>query len=201
MAKRMTQDEKRQAMLEIFNKTKSFFKIQELEKIGSKQGIVENTIKDIVISLVDDDLISSDKIGASNFYWGNHNKKRHFKMIECLKLIENKKELKESILNLKEILRKEIELKPMTEEKKFNLNKLKEKEVNLEKQNEKLKGFTNLSPKEIGELRNRSKGLSKEINELTDNLFVLQVTYVINLKWKKRILMRRLRYHRHDYVE
>ena len=45
------------------------FNLKELEKLGSKSGIVLNMIKEVLDSLVDDDLVTSDKIGSANFYW------------------------------------------------------------------------------------------------------------------------------------
>lgn len=41
------------------------FQLKELEKLGPKKGIISQTVKDVVQSLVDDDLVSKDKIGTS----------------------------------------------------------------------------------------------------------------------------------------
>ena len=43
--------------------------MQELESIGSKAGVVSNTIKDVVQSLVDDRLVDVERIGSGNYYW------------------------------------------------------------------------------------------------------------------------------------
>lgn len=41
------------------------FQLKELEKLGPKKGVISQTVKDVVQSLVDDDLVSKDKIGTS----------------------------------------------------------------------------------------------------------------------------------------
>ena len=62
-------DDKRLRLLEIFARAE-VFTLKEIEKIGSKEkGIVEQTIKDVLQTLVDDGLVETDKIGAGNFYW------------------------------------------------------------------------------------------------------------------------------------
>lgn len=43
--------------------------MKEIEKIGAKKGVVFQTIKDVNQSLVDDNLVQFDKIGAGAFFW------------------------------------------------------------------------------------------------------------------------------------
>lgn len=63
-------EEKRQRMLDLFYTKKDFFLLKELEKIAPKEkGIVAQSVKDVVQSLVDDDLVDTDKIGTSVYFW------------------------------------------------------------------------------------------------------------------------------------
>ena len=41
------------------------FQLKELEKLGPRKGVITQSVKDVVQSLVDDDLVSKDKIGTS----------------------------------------------------------------------------------------------------------------------------------------
>lgn len=41
------------------------FQLKELEKLGPKKGVISQSVKDVVQSLVDDDLVLKDKIGTS----------------------------------------------------------------------------------------------------------------------------------------
>ena len=61
---------KRKAMLEIFYEKKEFFQLKDLEKIAPKEkGIVVQSVKDVLQSLVDDCMVDTDKIGTSVYYW------------------------------------------------------------------------------------------------------------------------------------
>eukprot|EP00940_MAST-03C_sp_MAST-3C-sp2_P000165 g165.t1 len=48
---------------------RTVYKLKELEKIGSKAGVVEQTIKDVLQSLVDDNLVNQDKVGSINVFY------------------------------------------------------------------------------------------------------------------------------------
>lgn len=41
------------------------FQLKELEKLGPKKGVISQSVKDVVQTLVDDDLVLKDKIGTS----------------------------------------------------------------------------------------------------------------------------------------
>lgn len=41
------------------------FQLKELEKSGPKKGVISQSVKDVVQTLVDDDLVFKDKIGTS----------------------------------------------------------------------------------------------------------------------------------------
>ena len=94
-------EEKRQKMLEVFYEKKDFFLLKELEKIGPKEkGVVAQSVKEVVQSLVDDDLVDSDKIGTSVYFWAFPSKatavrKRKLNQTEE-KLDQTKKKLKAS---------------------------------------------------------------------------------------------------------
>lgn len=73
-------------MLEIFHDTKDVFVLkvgtaevqlssdphhppQDVEKLSVKKGITLQSVKEVLQSLVDDDLVHQERIGASNFFW------------------------------------------------------------------------------------------------------------------------------------
>ncbi|KAG8371512.1 hypothetical protein BUALT_Bualt13G0095300 [Buddleja alternifolia] len=62
-------DEKREKMLQIFYDSQDFFLLKELEKLGPKKGVISQSVKDVVQTLVDDDLVFKDKIGTSVYFW------------------------------------------------------------------------------------------------------------------------------------
>ena len=49
---------------------KDFFQLKELEKLCQREkGITSMSVKDILTSLVDDDMVDTDKIGTSVYFW------------------------------------------------------------------------------------------------------------------------------------
>jgi len=62
-------EDKRKILLNIYHSKKEPFNLKEMESLGSKAGVVQQTIKDVNQSLVDDNMVYSDKIGSSNFFW------------------------------------------------------------------------------------------------------------------------------------
>ncbi|XP_025980574.1 meiotic nuclear division protein 1 homolog isoform X2 [Glycine max] len=128
-------EEKREKMLQIFYESQDFYLLKELEKMGPRKGVISQSVKDVVQSLVDDDLVSKDKIGTSVYFWslpscaGNQlrnvsrkldsdlesSKKRHAQLVDqCEELKKGREESDErveAIADLKAIEQKHNELK------------------------------------------------------------------------------------------
>ncbi|KAK2452060.1 Meiotic nuclear division protein 1 [Trifolium repens] len=137
-------EEKREKMLQIFYESQDFYLLKELEKMGPKKGVITQSVKDVVQSLVDDDLVSKDKIGTSVYFWslpscaGNqlrnvHQKldselqssgKRHAQLVEqCEALKKGREESDErevALADLKAIQLKHNELKSELEKYRDN---------------------------------------------------------------------------------
>ncbi|KAJ3693178.1 hypothetical protein LUZ60_008658 [Juncus effusus] len=62
-------EEKREQMLQIFYESQDFYLLKELEKLGPKKGVISQSVKDVIQTLVDDDLVLKDKIGTSVYFW------------------------------------------------------------------------------------------------------------------------------------
>lgn len=68
--KGVSYEEKRKRTMDFLMEKRDFFMLRELEKMLPKEkGIVSQTVKDIVQSLVDDRLITCEKVGQSNFIY------------------------------------------------------------------------------------------------------------------------------------
>lgn len=67
--KGLSLDEKRAKVLEIFHENDDVFQLKEIEKLAVKKGVTLQSVKDVVQSLIDDDLVHQDKIGIANFLW------------------------------------------------------------------------------------------------------------------------------------
>lgn len=57
-------------MSEYFLEKRDFFQLKELEKsLPKEKGIVMQSVKEVLQSLVDDRLVNAEKIGTSNYFW------------------------------------------------------------------------------------------------------------------------------------
>merc|ERR1712216_820871 len=60
--------EKREKVLSVFAAPDAlFFTEKEIEQLAAKKGVRDG--KDVLKTLVDDDLVSADKVGISRFFW------------------------------------------------------------------------------------------------------------------------------------
>ena len=65
----MSLEEKREKLLQMFYEKKEPLNLKEVEKFGAKRGIVLQSVKDVNQSLVDDNLVETDRIGIGCFWW------------------------------------------------------------------------------------------------------------------------------------
>lgn len=167
-------EEKRGKILEIFYESQDFYLLKELEKLGPKKGVITQSVKDVVQSLVDDDLVLKDKIGTSVYFWslpscaGNQlrnvyqklepdlrsSKKRHTELVEqCNALKKGREESDEREEALEEL--KAIELKH---------NELKDE----------MGQYADNDPAAFEAMKNAIEVAHAAANRWTDNIFTLQ---------------------------
>ncbi|KAK0087094.1 hypothetical protein PV325_001763 [Microctonus aethiopoides] len=175
MSKRVSLDEKRARMLQIFYEKKEFFTLKELEKIASKEkGIVVQTVKDVLQALVDDGFVHTDKIGSTIYYWT-------FPGEKIMQLEQRIADSNRSIVEAEFKLQKlDAECKKLqnenenTEEKRIilhELEQLNESEVELKKQISK---FSNVDPEMIAKVQQQAEEKKTEVNMWTENIFAIQ---------------------------
>lgn len=102
MSKRkgLSLDEKRQRMTDFFYEKasvnmcslfvslqKDFFTLKELERLCHKEkGIPSMTVKDVLMSLVYDSIVDTDKIGTSVYFWAFPSKAGQNVSLVCISL-------------------------------------------------------------------------------------------------------------------
>jgi len=167
-------EEKRQRMLELFYSKKEFFLLKELEKIAPKEkGIVSQSVKDVLQSLVDDNLVDTDKIGTSVYFWSfpskaTQNRKRAISDIE-----EKTEEARKRIKQAKEDMVKEKEGREETEERQTalaELSDLKAKKLALEAEIQKYKDN---DPEVLDKMKAEIATAIESANRWTDNIFAI----------------------------
>ncbi|XP_020103586.1 meiotic nuclear division protein 1 homolog isoform X1 [Ananas comosus] len=167
-------EEKREQMLQIFYESQDFFLLKELEKLGPKKGVISQSVKDVVQSLVDDDLVLKDKIGTSVYFWS---------LPSCagnqLRSARNKLEsdLSSSRKRFKELIEQRDNLKKGREESDERvaaLEELKAVELQHKKLNEELACYADNDPAALEALKNAIEIAHSAANRWTDNVFTLQ---------------------------
>eukprot|EP00658_Telonema_sp_P-2_P039337 TRINITY_DN2814_c0_g1_i1.p1 TRINITY_DN2814_c0_g1~~TRINITY_DN2814_c0_g1_i1.p1 ORF type:complete len:204 (+),score=72.62 TRINITY_DN2814_c0_g1_i1:175-786(+) len=62
-------EDKREKVLGMFHSTLDVLNIKEVEKGATARGVIAQSVKDVLKSLVDDDMVENDKIGIGSFFW------------------------------------------------------------------------------------------------------------------------------------
>ena len=176
MSKRrgMPKAEKRKRLQQIFFDSQSPFTLKEMEKIGGKQGIVTQSIKEVLQELVDDNLVHLEKIGIANYYWSFPSEATATKK----KIV---KQLDESLSNKKRKLedtKKEIETLSVGREKTDEYNKILQNYEKLQSDvaivDKELDKLKENDPKVLDDLRAHIATAKASINRWTDNIYAVK---------------------------
>ncbi|XP_019058211.1 PREDICTED: meiotic nuclear division protein 1 homolog isoform X2 [Tarenaya hassleriana] len=161
-------------MLQIFYDSQDFFLLKELEKMGPKKGVISQSVKDVVQSLVDDDLVSKDKIGSSVYFWslpscaGNQLRNIRRKLESDLQ--GGKKRLA-GLVDQRETLKKGRE---ESEERAEALAKLKDVEKQYNELKNEMGQYADNDPATLEAMRSAIEVAHQAANRWTDNIFTLR---------------------------
>ena len=176
MAKRkgLSMDDKKHKIMEIFSEKQEFFQLKEIEVLAKKEkGLNPMQVKDLVQSLVDDDMIDVEKVGISTYYWAFKSKLASQKKFK----LDSMKE------NLRGLEVKEQELRSKLESSKVGREESDEKDNILKEIAEQAQKLASVQ-KELEELKDSDPSLWEEkeeeiklalsgANRWTDNIFSL----------------------------
>ncbi|KAM3256108.1 hypothetical protein ACQJBY_048942 [Aegilops geniculata] len=167
-------EEKREQMLQIFYESQDFYLLKELEKMGPKKGVISQSVKDVVQSLVDDDLVLRDKIGTSVYFWslpscaGNQLRTTYHKLESDL---SNSKKRYIELLEQRDDLKRGRE---DTDEREDALEELKAVELRHKKLKEELAAYADSDPSALEAMKDATEVAHSAANRWTDNIFTLQ---------------------------
>jgi meiotic nuclear division protein 1 homolog len=173
--KGLSVDEKRQRALDFFYSKKEVFNLKELEKwLPKEKGIIVQSIKDIIKSLEDDNLIDSDKIGSSTYYWAFPSKRFELKKAELKnlekKIEDNNKRLEEVNQNLNSFKLSEEEKK----EREEKLNLIQNLTSERDELKIKLNKYKDDDPIVLSEMKSEIKQAKVSLNLWTDNVLAVR---------------------------
>ncbi|KAI0733067.1 meiotic nuclear division protein 1 [Fomitopsis betulina] len=170
----LSAEEKRVKLLEIFHETKDFFQLKELEKLGPKmKGIVSQSVKEVLQSLVDDGLVQADKIGSSNFFWSFPSQRGAMMQNRLVSVKESQASYRTQIQELRAAIDAEKAARPESVERTASLKRLAAARKELESLEAELAQFGACDPVKVEEQK-RAVTLAKEAAiRWTDNYILL----------------------------
>jgi len=173
--KGLSLDEKRKRMLDIFYDSKDVFLLKDLEKIAPKQkGITMQSVKDVVQSLVDDNLVDSDKIGTSVYFWAFPSKALAQRQSQLSQLREKLDASRSKSTELNKVLENASSGREDSEDRKAILEEVAEVEAQKELIKSKIKKFEGCDPEVLEKIEGDAKMAKEAINRWTDNIFAVQ---------------------------
>ncbi|GKZ00430.1 hypothetical protein MPSEU_000995600 [Mayamaea pseudoterrestris] len=172
-SKRMSADEKRKTILDIFHKTKSVYTEKEIITLATKSGVNTNTVADQLQSLIDDSFVEKSKIGGSNYFWSFPAKKDAMLQVEHSQNLEALEKVKEAVLDatakLADAKRGREESEDGERAKKLaRLKEIAAEKTTLTAELDKLKEN---DPQALADLQQELKLVTEAANRWTDNIF------------------------------
>mmetsp|Transcript_594 Transcript_594/g.1351 ORF Transcript_594/g.1351 Transcript_594/m.1351 type:complete len:207 (-) Transcript_594:457-1077(-) len=172
MSKRkgLSLEDKRDKMLEIFHETSDVFVLKDIEKLSVKKGIVLQSVKDVLQSLVDDDLVKQEKIGASNYFWSFPAEASVKIETQLVKLEADIAQTKKHKADLTAALQTEKSKKQGSEQRSVALKKLEQLKQEVEGCQKELAKYKGNDP-ELYQAMRKAADLAKDsANRWLDNL-------------------------------
>ncbi|XP_029987064.1 meiotic nuclear division protein 1 homolog [Sphaeramia orbicularis] len=173
--KGLSLEEKRTRMLEIFFESKDVFQLKDIEKIAPKaKGITPMSVKEVLQSLVDDNMVDCERVGTSNYYWAFPSKAfntRKHKLEELKKQVSEAKQRKISLQ--KSVENAKVGRQDTTERSSLlkELQTLRQEKTQLQSELEK---YRECDPEVVEEMK-KSNVIAKEaVSRWTDNIFAIK---------------------------
>lgn len=80
----------------------SCFQLKDLENAGAKEGVISQSVKEVLQSLVDDGLARMERIGSSNYWWSFSSDAKHARESH---LVSSQQQLQDFEQHLREVER------------------------------------------------------------------------------------------------
>ncbi|XP_031354721.1 meiotic nuclear division protein 1 homolog isoform X2 [Photinus pyralis] len=170
--KGISTEEKKARMLQLFYERKEFFQLKDLEKIAPKEkGIIVNSVKDVLQSLVDDGAVDTDKIGTSIYFWAFPSKALNSKKRKANELED---QLAEANKKLKLTVDSITELKSgcdNSRERNGYLDEIMELEIQKKVLDKDMEKYADCNPITLRRMQEQTTKLKEAANRWTDNVF------------------------------
>ncbi|XP_073326694.1 meiotic nuclear division protein 1 homolog [Pagrus major] len=173
--KGLSLEEKRTRMMEIFFETKDVFQLKDIEKIAPKtKGIAPMTVKDVLQSLVDDNMVDCERVGTSNYYWAFPSKALHARKHKLEELQKQNSQAKQRKESLQKAVEKAKEGRQDTKERSSLLKELKALREERTQLQADLEKYRECDPEVVEEMRKSNVVAKDAVSRWTDNIFSIK---------------------------
>ncbi|XP_069023118.1 meiotic nuclear division protein 1 homolog [Embiotoca jacksoni] len=173
--KGLSLEEKRTRMMEIFFESKDVFQLKDIEKIAPKtKGITPMSVKEVLQSLVDDNMVDCERVGTSNYYWAFPSKAlnaRKHKLDELQKQISDSKQRKTS---LQKVVKKAQVGREDTKERSALLKELQALRGERTQLQAELEKYRECDPEVVKETKKSNVVAKDAVSRWTDNVFAIK---------------------------
>lgn len=146
--------------------------MKELENLGHKVGVISNTVKDVVQSLIDDNLVETDKIGVGNYFWSLPSKGRQIRMNKLEDIKAKIMEYKTQKKALSQNIKNQLADKPDTSERLEKLQELKNSIATLETLTNQKDSLKSCTKAYYDECQEKVSKLTANYNTYTENILL-----------------------------
>lgn len=159
-------------MLQLFCEKKDVFQLKELEKIAPKEkGVIAQSVKDVVQSLVDDGLVDSEKIGTSVYFWSFPSKAISVRKQKVDQLAARVEEAKRKLKSVEEQVEKAQVGREGSDERTKLLEDLTKLRAQRDEMLSQLQRFRDCDPEVLESVKEQTAVAKEAVNRWTDNIF------------------------------
>eukprot|EP01006_Ploeotia_vitrea_P000356 TRINITY_DN102923_c0_g1_i1.p1 TRINITY_DN102923_c0_g1~~TRINITY_DN102923_c0_g1_i1.p1 ORF type:complete len:211 (+),score=5.78 TRINITY_DN102923_c0_g1_i1:47-679(+) len=167
-------DDKRRVILKIYHDGNQPYNLKEIENFGAKAGVVAQTIKDINQSLVDDSLVTCEKIGSANFYWSFPSKVANDKAQQKVKLENIENSTNQQIIEYENLKKNLLETRPPSIDRTNQMIQLEKLTILNNELTSQLEALKENDPERIAEIQKQTKINFESVNRWTDNVWAVK---------------------------
>ncbi|KAG6594106.1 putative meiotic nuclear division protein [Phytophthora cinnamomi] len=166
--------EKRERILRIYHESKEVFNLKEVEKLGSKAGVVLQTVKDVNQALVDDALVDCDKIGSGNYFWSFPSKLSQSRKRKLSELEQRRQTVQGKLANVQQSIEEQKAQRLESEERVQKLRRLEEQKAKVQALRTKVQHLAEIDPVILDELERKVRVAKEGSDRWTDNVYTLK---------------------------
>ena len=172
--KGLSLEDKRQILLNLFKGSGSFFHYKDIEKHCTQNKISFMIVKDLLAGITADNLLETEKIGSSAYYWSLPNRVFEAKKKQLERENANIENSKKEIENLKQKIEENKKIRVENDERKHNLEELAELENQKKEYLKILKDFENKDPEKYEKYKNATKCMGQLNDVWVDNIYTIE---------------------------